>query len=67
MTFIELLENELGRKARLNMMDIQEGDVPITHSDVSLLANDVGYKPRVSVEEGIRRFVRWYKEYYDVD
>jgi len=66
MTFIELLENELGHKARLNMMDLQEGDVPITHSDVSFLANDVGYKPRVSVEEGIRRFVRWYKEYYDV-
>ena len=66
MTFIELLENELGRKARLNMMDLQEGDVPITHSDVSLLANDVGYEPRVSVEEGIRRFVSWYKEYYDV-
>ena len=66
MTYIRLLERELGHEARLNMMDMQDGDVPATQSDISLLANNLGYEPTVDVEEGIHRFVSWYKDFYAI-
>ncbi len=64
--YIEVLEKELGRKAIRNLMPMQPGDVPRTEADVSDLAADVGFKPETTVEEGIARFVAWYRDYYKV-
>ncbi|GAB2670781.1 NAD-dependent epimerase [Arenimonas aestuarii] len=62
--FIELLERNLGRKAVMEMLPLQAGDVPDTEADVSDLIADIGYRPVVSVEEGVARFVAWFREYY---
>jgi UDP-glucuronate 4-epimerase len=64
MQFIETLEDCLGKKARKNMLPIQPGDVPATYADVDDLIRDVGFRPSTSIEEGIKRFVEWYKGYY---
>jgi UDP-glucuronate 4-epimerase len=62
--YIELLEQSLGRKAKMEMLPLQPGDVPDTEADVSELIDAVGYQPVVPVEEGVPNFVRWYREYY---
>jgi len=62
--FIEVLERRLGRKAVMNLMPMQPGDVPDTAADVGALARDVGYRPSTELEEGVKRFVEWYLEYY---
>jgi UDP-glucuronate 4-epimerase len=64
MHFIEVLEDCLGKKAEKNLLPIQAGDVPATYADVDDLIKDVGFKPSTSIEEGIKKFVEWYKEYY---
>jgi len=64
--YIELLEECLGLKAELNMLPMQPGDVPNTWADVQDLADEVGYQPSTSVEEGVRHFVDWYTSYYNV-
>jgi len=64
--YIEVLEQSLGRKAVMDMLPLQAGDVPDTEADVSDLIANVGYRPRVSVEEGISEFVAWYRDYYRV-
>jgi len=66
MTFIETLEKKLGKKARLNLLPMQAGDVPATYADVDDLVHDTGFKPSTSIDEGIERFVSWYREYYQV-
>ncbi len=66
MHFIEVLEDCLGKKAEKNLLPIQAGDVPATYADVDDLIKDVGFKPSTPIEEGIRKFVEWYKEYYKV-
>ncbi len=63
---IEILENCLGRKAIKNLLPMQPGDVPATYADVDDLARDVGFMPRTSLEDGVERFVRWYRDYYRV-
>jgi UDP-glucuronate 4-epimerase len=63
--YIEVLEQCLGRKAEKNLLPLQPGDVPDTYADVRDLVDDVGYKPATSVEEGIARFVTWYREFYN--
>jgi UDP-glucuronate 4-epimerase len=67
MKYIALLEQYLGREAQKNMLPLQLGDVPDTWADVEDLVADVGYRPGTPVEEGIKRFVDWYAEYYKVD
>jgi len=62
--YIEVLENCLGRKAEKNLLPLQVGDVPDTWADAEDLVRDVGYRPSTPVEEGIKRFVEWYLEYY---
>ena len=52
------------KKAKKNLLPMQPGDVPATYADVDDLARDVGFKPSTPVEEGIRRFVEWYRGYY---
>ena len=64
MRVIELLEAALGCKAQKNLLDIQPGDVPETCADVHDTVCDVGFSPKVSVEEGVARFVAWYREFY---
>mgnify|MGYP005849377357 CR=1 FL=1 len=65
--YIEVLEHCLGKKARMEMLPLQPGDVPDTESDVTRLAQATGYRPRVGVEEGVGRFVVWYRGYYGGD
>ena len=64
MHYIEVLEGCLGRKARKNLLPLQIGDVPDTWADAEDLVRDVGYRPATPVEEGVRRFVDWYLDYY---
>ena len=64
MHYIETLEKALGKTAQKNFMPMQDGDVPATYADVDDLQQDVGFKPETSVEEGIGRFVAWYRNYY---
>ena len=64
MTFIETLENALGKKAEKNFMPMQDGDVVSTYADVSGLINDFGYKPDTKLADGIGEFVKWYGEFY---
>ena len=66
MRYIEVLEQCLGRKANLDLMPMQPGDVPATFADVSDLESAVGFRPATSVDEGVARFVAWYKDYYKV-
>ncbi len=63
---IEVLEGCLGRKAQQNLMPMQPGDVPATYADVEDLVADVGFRPETPIEEGVRRFVTWYRAYYRV-
>jgi len=62
--FIEVLEKALGKKAEKKMMPLQPGDVPATYADIDELSRDVGFKPSTTIEEGIPRFVQWYREFY---
>ena len=62
--YIELIEEALGRKAVKNFLPLQAGDVPETFADIDDLVRDVGYRPATPVEEGVRRFVDWFCEYY---
>jgi UDP-glucuronate 4-epimerase len=62
--FIELLEQNLGRTVEKRLLPMQPGDVPDTWADVSALRRDVGYAPNTSIEDGVARFVEWYRGYY---
>ena len=62
--FIEVIETALGKTAKKELMALQPGDVPATYADVDDLVNDVGFKPATPLEEGIRRFVEWYRAYH---
>lgn len=65
MHYIKVLEDCLGKKAEMNLLPLQNGDVPATYANVDDLIKDVGFKPETSVEDGIARFVEWYKEFYN--
>jgi len=62
--YIAVLEDCLGKKAVKNLLPLQPGDVPDTYADVSDLVADVGYRPATTVEDGVARFVEWYREYH---
>lgn len=63
--YIRVIEECLGRKAQMNLLPLQPGDVPDTYADVSELVQDVGYHPATSVESGVAAFVDWYIHHYD--
>jgi UDP-glucuronate 4-epimerase len=63
---IEIIEQASGRKAIKRFLPMQPGDVPATFADVEDLSRDVGFRPATPIEEGIRRFVAWYREFYGV-
>lgn len=64
--YIECIEQALGKKAQVNLLPLQPGDVPDTFAEVSDLVRDVGYRPATPVKEGVARFVAWYRSYYGV-
>jgi UDP-glucuronate 4-epimerase len=66
MRFVEVLEDCLGKKAKKNLLPLQAGDVPATYADVDDLMKDTGFKPVTTIEEGIKLFVDWYRDYYKI-
>jgi UDP-glucuronate 4-epimerase len=66
MTYIHAIEASVGKTARLELLPMQAGDVSATEADTSALAAATGFKPATPVEEGVRRFVEWYRNYYRV-
>jgi len=66
MEYINALENSLGLKAEMNLLPLQDGDVPDTYADVDDLVKDFNYKPSMSVQEGVKNFVEWYKNFYKI-
>ncbi len=66
MRYIEVLEQELGQEAEKEFLPLQPGDVPATSADIDALSNAVGYRPATPVETGIKNFVAWYRDYYQV-
>jgi UDP-glucuronate 4-epimerase len=64
--YISAIESALGKQAIRNNLPIQKGDIPDTFADSGMLQKDFSYSPSVSVEEGVRNFVEWYREYYNV-
>jgi UDP-glucuronate 4-epimerase len=63
---VSLLEQKLGRTAKKELLPMQPGDVPATYADIDDLTRDIGFKPATSIEDGIERFVKWYREYNKV-
>ena len=61
---VELLEQELGLTAKIELLPMQPGDVPETCADVGDLMRDVGFRPATPIEDGVRRFVAWYREFH---
>jgi len=66
MEFIEAIEKALGKKAKKNFLPMQPGDVPATWADVNDLVEDFAYKPTVTVGEGVKNFVKWFRGFYKV-
>jgi UDP-glucuronate 4-epimerase len=62
--FIETLENALGKKAQLNLMPMQSGDVVATYADIEDLERDLGFVPKTSLHMGIEKWINWYKNQY---
>jgi UDP-glucuronate 4-epimerase len=66
MHFIGCIEKALGKSAQKNFLPLQAGDVPKTFADIDTLSEDVGFRPKTSIEDGVGRFVEWYRAYYKV-
>jgi UDP-glucuronate 4-epimerase len=66
LNFIGILENSLGKKAEIEMLPLQPGDVPDTYAEVSDIAEQFDFRPATSVEQGIPKFVRWYRDYFKI-
>ena len=67
MKYIEVIEDCLGKTAEKNLLPLQPGDVPDTWADTEDLATDVGYQPSTPIEEGVKNFVDWYLEFYEIE
>lgn len=66
MDYIACIEKALGKEAMKNFLPLQPGDVPETYADIDDLIHDIGYKPATKIEDGIARFIEWYRSYYRV-
>ena len=64
MDYIKALENSLGKKAKFNFLPLQPGDVKDTFASVENLKKNFNYQPSISVDEGVSKFVKWFKDYY---
>ncbi|GAA6184227.1 NAD-dependent epimerase [Aliiglaciecola sp. NS0011-25] len=67
MEYIETLEDNLGKTAEKELLPLQMGDVPDTYADVEALVRDVDYRPQTTIQTGIKNFVGWYKDYFNVN
>jgi len=65
--FISILENLIGRKAKIEYLPMQNGDVVATYADIDKLHRAIGFKPRTTIEEGLKKFVCWYKNYHKIN
>ena len=66
MSYIEALEKGLGKKAKINFLPLQPGDVPDTYANVNILKEKFNFKPSTSVIDGVSNFIKWYKDYYQI-
>ena len=66
MHFIEVLEKAIGRKAEIELAPMQPGDVKETFADITAISRDLGFTPKTPIEEGLTRFVAWYRDYHGV-
>lgn len=66
MRLIDIIEQECGRKAERQFLPLQAGDVPETFADIDAIQSDLGYTPTTSIDAGVPKFVRWYKDYHDL-
>jgi UDP-glucuronate 4-epimerase len=66
MDFIEAIEEILGKRAKKNLLPMQPGDVPSTYADTTALEEELGYKSKIDVKEGMENFIKWYKNFYGV-
>jgi UDP-glucuronate 4-epimerase len=66
MEFIDYMSQHLGVEAKINMLPMQDGDVPRTMANTEELQKDFGYQPSVSVDQGVEKFAKWYKQYYSL-
>ena len=66
MDYIEALENALGKKAKINFLPPQPGDVKDTHANINNLHKKFNYKPQTSVADGVNNFVKWFRDYYKI-
>lgn len=64
---IRVLEQTLGRSAEMDMLPIQPGDVKETAADITAIQNDLGFEPKTKIEEGIPKFIHWYKKYHQIN
>ena len=64
MDFIHAIERAIGKKAQIDYLPMQPGDVPATYADVNDLIADTGFTPSTSIDKGIGNFVDWYRDYY---
>jgi UDP-glucuronate 4-epimerase len=67
MEFISVFEEKIGKKAIKQFLPMQAGDVHETYADIEDLEKDIGFKPQTTINEGIGKFIDWYKEYYKLD
>ena len=63
MDMIAILENILRKRAEIEMLPMQPGEMTVTYADITAFAEDFGYRPRTSLEEGLKRFVEWFRRY----
>ena len=63
---VAILEKELGRIAQKELLPMQSGDVPATYADVDDRMREIGFRPSTSIEDGVRRFVAWFREYHSI-
>ena len=66
MDFIQVLEQTIGRKAQIEMLPLQPGDVPDTYADINALSAEIDFRPDTPIQHGINNFVNWYRDYYSV-
>ena len=66
MAFVAAIETATGLRASCHFMDMQQGDVPVTFADTSLLSRLTGFRPKTPVQEGVRHFIAWYRDYFGV-
>ena len=64
MRYLQVLEDCLGKKAEKNLLPLPRGDVQATYADIDDLVRDVGYRPETTIEEGLAKFVDWYRDFY---